>query len=51
MGGQLKRLRLRHLQKDKNSIGICKNCDILNYYYNKWDDIDNYADELLKKYE
>ena len=49
-GGQLKQLRLKHLQNDKNSIGICKNCDILNYYY-KYDNIDNYADELLRKYE
>lgn len=35
----------------KDTIDACKKCEIPNYYYNKYDDIDDYADELLKKYE
>ena len=51
-GGQhSKNIRLIHLKGMKDTIDACKKCEIPNYYYNKYDDIDDYADELLKKYE
>ncbi|WP_028329682.1 radical SAM/SPASM domain-containing protein [Brachyspira alvinipulli] len=50
-GEKLKKLRIEHLNGNRNKIPICKNCDILNYFYNEYDDIDNYTEELLKKYE
>lgn len=50
-GGELKNIRLKHLQGNKNSIAVCKQCDVLNYFYNAFDNIDEYADKLLEKYE
>ena len=51
-GGQhSKNIRLIHLKGMQDTIDACKKCEIPNYYYNKYDDIDDYADELLKKYE
>lgn len=50
-GGKLKNIRLKHLQGNKNSIAVCKQCDVLNYFYNAFDNIDEYADKLLEKYE
>ena len=50
-GTKLKELRLEMLKGNISNIKYCRNCSYLKYTYNKYDDIDEYAEELLKKYE
>lgn len=48
-GKRLKEYQLLHLRGDKNKIDICKDCESLSA--NNIDNIDDYADELLKRFE
>ncbi|WP_297276690.1 radical SAM protein [uncultured Brachyspira sp.] len=48
---KLRDLRIRMLKGNRNLIGGCKKCNYPEFQYNKYDYIDNYREELLKKYE
>jgi len=47
-GDKLKKLRISHLKKDKGDYKNCKCCGQLNFA--TLDNIDEYADELLKRF-
>lgn len=49
-GSEMQIFRKLLLQGKRENIVNCKNCTVLYYYYNKYDDVDNYRDELLLKY-
>lgn len=50
-GTKLNKFRINLLSKFKDNINnTCKNCLIPYSYYNKWDDLDDYKEYLLKKY-
>lgn len=46
----LKDFRITQLKSQRYSIEECSKCNILNYYYNIYDYIDEYKNDLLKKY-
>ena len=49
-GNEMKKFRLIMLEEKRNTIKTCEQCGYPEYQYNKYDDIDNYNKELLKKY-
>lgn len=49
-GNEMKKFRLMMLEEKRNTIKACEQCGYPEYQYNKYDDIDNYNKELLKKY-
>lgn len=49
-GEKLKKLRLAHLNNQKNSIPVCKKCNYPKFLNNKYDNIDAAALLLVEKY-
>ncbi|QGG48898.1 radical SAM/SPASM domain-containing protein [Heliorestis convoluta] len=45
-GEKVRRLRLQHLNGERNSISVCKECGNMTAMYHKEDDIDKYADKI-----
>lgn len=50
-GESLKNYRCTHLKYGKDSIKECAGCNLPIFMDNKYDNIDDYAEELLKKFE
>lgn len=50
-GTVLKKIRIKHLEGKKDLFDMCRNCEILNYFHNKYDNIDTYRNKLLHLYK
>lgn len=49
--GGVNKFRINLLKKSKDNINnTCRSCLIPYSYYNIYDDLDDYREELLKKY-
>ncbi len=50
-GDKLRNIQLTHLYGNRNTIDLCSKCGNIKYYTNPADNLDAYAEELIKRIE